>query len=34
VADVASIMLHGRVTRTGPPSVVADELAAAYLGAV
>jgi len=34
VADVASIMLHGRITRTGPPSVVADELAAAYLGAV
>jgi branched-chain amino acid transport system ATP-binding protein len=34
VADIASIMLHGRVSRTGPPAVVADELAAAYLGAV
>jgi len=34
VADVASIMLHGRVTRTGPPSLIADELAAAYLGVV
>jgi branched-chain amino acid transport system ATP-binding protein len=34
VAEVASIMLHGRVTRTGPPAVVAEELAAAYLGAV
>jgi branched-chain amino acid transport system ATP-binding protein len=34
VASTASIMLHGRVTRTGPPEVVAEELAAAYLGAV
>ena len=34
VANTASIMLHGRVTRTGPPEVVAEELAAAYLGAV
>ena len=33
VADVASIMLHGRVTRTGPPNEIAEELAAAYLGA-
>jgi branched-chain amino acid transport system ATP-binding protein len=33
VADVASIMLHGRVTRTGPPAAIGDQLAAAYLGA-
>jgi len=32
VATVASIMLHGRIVRTGPPGEVADELAAAYLG--
>ncbi len=32
VADIASIMLHGRITRTGPPAEIADELAAAYLG--
>jgi branched-chain amino acid transport system ATP-binding protein len=34
VAGSASIMLHGRVTRTGPPALVAEELAAAYLGGV
>ena len=33
VADVASIMLHGRIVRTGPPNEIAEELAAAYLGA-
>jgi branched-chain amino acid transport system ATP-binding protein len=33
VSSVASIMLHGRVTRTGPPRDVAEELGAAYLGA-
>jgi branched-chain amino acid transport system ATP-binding protein len=33
VADVASIMLHGRITRTGPPAEIAEELADAYLGA-
>jgi len=33
VSTVASIMLHGRITRTGPPNEVAEELAAAYLGA-
>jgi branched-chain amino acid transport system ATP-binding protein len=33
VSTVASIMLHGRITRTGPPHEVAEELAAAYLGA-
>ncbi|HEY2302688.1 MAG TPA: ABC transporter ATP-binding protein [Acidimicrobiales bacterium] len=33
VSTVASIMLHGRITRTGPPAEVADELSAAYLGA-
>ncbi len=32
VATVASIMLHGRITRTGPPGAIADELSAAYLG--
>jgi branched-chain amino acid transport system ATP-binding protein len=32
VATKASIMLHGRITRTGPPAEIADELAAAYLG--
>jgi len=33
VSTIASIMLHGRITRTGPPHEVAEELAAAYLGA-
>jgi branched-chain amino acid transport system ATP-binding protein len=33
VSTVASIMLHGRITRTGPPHEIAEELAAAYLGA-
>jgi branched-chain amino acid transport system ATP-binding protein len=33
VADVASIMLHGRIVRTGTPTEIADELTAAYLGA-
>ena len=33
VSTVASIMLHGRITRTGPPAEIAEELAAAYLGA-
>jgi len=32
VADVASIMLHGRITRTGSPTDIAEELAEAYLG--
>ena len=32
VADVAAIMLHGRVQRTGTPAEISDELAAAYLG--
>jgi branched-chain amino acid transport system ATP-binding protein len=32
VSTVASIMLHGRITRTGPPQELAEELAAAYLG--
>jgi branched-chain amino acid transport system ATP-binding protein len=32
VADTAAIMLHGRVTRTGPPDEIAEELTAAYLG--
>ena len=33
VATVAAIMLHGRITRTGSPTEIAEELAAAYLGA-
>ncbi len=32
VADQAAIMLQGRITRTGPPSEIADELHDAYLG--
>ncbi|MEQ8841926.1 MAG: ABC transporter ATP-binding protein [Acidimicrobiales bacterium] len=32
VADSAAIMLHGRITRTGPPAEIAEELTAAYLG--
>lgn len=32
ISDVASIMLHGRVTRTGPPAEIAEELTEAYLG--
>jgi branched-chain amino acid transport system ATP-binding protein len=32
VATIASIMLHGRITRTGPPTEIAEELTAAYLG--
>ena len=32
VADRAAIMLNGRVTRTGPPAEIAEELTAAYLG--
>ena len=32
IADVASIMLHGRITRTGPPQEIAKELTEAYLG--
>ena len=34
VADVAAIMLHGRVQRTGTPAEISDELASAYLGGV
>jgi branched-chain amino acid transport system ATP-binding protein len=33
IATKASIMLHGRITRTGDPASIAEELAAAYLGA-
>jgi len=32
VSTVASIMLRGRITRTGPPHEIAEELTAAYLG--
>jgi branched-chain amino acid transport system ATP-binding protein len=33
VADVAGIMLHGRIQRVGSPAKIADELVSAYLGA-
>jgi branched-chain amino acid transport system ATP-binding protein len=33
VAQIASIMLHGRIVRTGSPVEIAEELTAAYLGA-
>jgi branched-chain amino acid transport system ATP-binding protein len=32
ISTVASIMLHGRITRTGPPAEIAEELTEAYLG--
>jgi len=32
VSTVASIMLHGRITRTGKPAEIAEELTEAYLG--
>jgi branched-chain amino acid transport system ATP-binding protein len=32
VATIASIMLHGRIVRTGAPEAIADELTEAYLG--
>jgi branched-chain amino acid transport system ATP-binding protein len=32
VADVAAIMLHGRVTKVGTPAEIEAELSAAYLG--
>jgi branched-chain amino acid transport system ATP-binding protein len=32
VADVAAIMLHGRIQRLGAPDEIGTELAAAYLG--
>ena len=32
IADVAGIMLHGRIQQTGPPAALADQLASAYLG--
>ncbi|HEV8298068.1 MAG TPA: ABC transporter ATP-binding protein, partial [Acidimicrobiales bacterium] len=32
VANLASIMLHGRIVRTGLPADIAEELSAAYLG--
>ena len=33
VADLAGIMLHGRIVETGTPAQIADELTGAYLGA-
>ena len=32
VADVAGIMLHGRIQQVGSPADIADELVSAYLG--
>jgi branched-chain amino acid transport system ATP-binding protein len=32
VADVAGIMLHGRIQRVGSPARIAEELVSAYLG--
>jgi branched-chain amino acid transport system ATP-binding protein len=32
ISTGASIMLHGTITRTGPPARIAEELADAYLG--
>lgn len=32
VADVAAIMLHGKIEKVGPPKEIAEELTAAYLG--
>jgi branched-chain amino acid transport system ATP-binding protein len=32
VADHAAIMVHGRIAHAGPPTDLADELSAAYLG--
>jgi branched-chain amino acid transport system ATP-binding protein len=32
VADVAGIMLHGRIQRVGSPAEIAEELVSAYLG--
>jgi branched-chain amino acid transport system ATP-binding protein len=32
VADIAGVMLHGRIQLTGAPSQLAEELASAYLG--
>ena len=34
VADEAVIMVHGEITAIGPPSELADQLSAAYLGSV
>jgi branched-chain amino acid transport system ATP-binding protein len=33
VADLAAVLVHGRVARVGPPSELQDELSKAYLGA-
>ena len=32
VADIAGIMLHGRIVETGTPTEIADHLTSAYLG--
>ena len=32
VADMAAIMLHGRIVDVGAPATIADRLSAAYLG--
>ena len=33
IADVAAIMLHGRVIKVGDPAALEEELSTAYLGA-
>ena len=33
VADLAAIIVHGRVARSGPPAELEDDLSKAYLGA-
>ena len=32
IADIAAIMLQGRVTEIGSPAVIESQLSAAYLG--
>ncbi len=32
IADIAAIMLSGRITHVGPPSELEEELSSAYLG--
>ncbi len=32
IADVAAVMLNGRITAVGSPADIADDLSTAYLG--
>lgn len=34
ICDAASVMVHGRVARTGTPNEIADDLAEIYLGSI